>query len=189
MKIRPLWIVLGILGIIIIWMISAYNGMVSADAEVDKQFENIQTQYQRRMDLVPELVATVDMGAENEKEILTKVTQYRAGIGEAKSAEDIEKMEGLNQDIKTAINIAVEAYPQVRATDLYRDLQAQLEGTENRIAKSRTDYNSAVKDFNVRIKRFPGNFFNMFFGFEPREGFKAKEGAEEPVDVRKEFER
>lgn len=186
-------ILLSVLGFFVIMLFmawSSYNGMVNAEEEVNKEFSNIQTQYQRRFDLVPQLVATVDMAAENEKQILTKVTQYRAGITEAKSAGDIEKLNGLGSDIKTAINFQMENYPQVGATAAFRDLQAQLEGTENRIAKARTDYNEKVMTFNKRIKRFPGNMFNSFFGFEAKEGFTVtNEAASEAVDVRKEFNR
>ncbi|MBX7094243.1 MAG: LemA family protein [Flavobacteriales bacterium] len=182
--------IVGFFVIILISMISTYNGIVSAEANVNQKFEDIQAQYQRRFDLIPQLVATVQMNAANEKDILTKVTQYRAGITDAKNAGDIEKMEPVAQDIRTALNFQMEAYPTLQSPAAFRDLQAQLEGTENRIAKARTDFNSAVKDYNIRIKRFPNNMFNAFFGFEPKVGFTiTNAAAENPVDVRSEFKK
>lgn len=182
--------IVGFFVIILISMISTYNGIVSAEANVNQKFEDIQAQYQRRFDLIPQLVATVQMNAANEKDILTKVTQYRAGITDAKNAGDIEKMESVAQDIRTALNFQMEAYPTLQSPAAFRDLQAQLEGTENRIAKARTDFNSAVKDYNIRIKRFPNNMFNAFFGFEPKVGFTiTNAAAENPVDVRSEFKK
>lgn len=182
--------VLAFIGIILIMAMTTYNGMVTADEKVNKSFEDIQTQYQRRFDLVPQLVATVDMAAENEKEILLKVTQYRAGITEAKTPADIDNLNGLGADIKTAINFQMENYPQVGATSAFRDLQTQLEGTENRIAKARTDFNEAVRVYNTKIKRFPGNLFNSMYGFEQKEGFKiTTEAATDAVDIRKEFDK
>ncbi|HAA00080.1 MAG TPA: LemA family protein [Flavobacteriales bacterium] len=179
--------VAGVLFILVMWVRSMYNGIIETEGTVDQKFADIQTQYQRRFDLIPQLVATVQMNAENEKEIITKVTQYRAGITDAKNAGDIEKMEPMARDIRTAINLQVEAYPNLKSPDAFRDLQAQLEGTENRIAKARSDYNEAVRGYNVRIKRFPTNMFNAMFGFEPRESFKADEGSDKAVDVREEF--
>lgn len=181
--------VLGGLLILALWMGSVYNGIVKAEAVVTNKFDDIQAQYQRRFDLIPQLVATVQMNAENEKEILTKLTQYRAGISDAQNAGDIEKMEPVAQEIRTAFNLQMEAYPNLKSPDAFRDLQAQLEGTENRIVKARTDFNEAVKNYNIRIKRFPNNMFNAMFGFEPREGFKSTEGADKPVDVRSEFKK
>ena len=182
--------VLAFIGIILIMAMTTYNGMVTADEKVNKSFEDIQTQYQRRFDLVPQLVATVDMAAENEKEILLKVTQYRAGITDAKTPADIDNLNGLGTDIKTAINFQMENYPQVGATAAFRDLQTQLEGTENRIAKARTDFNEAVRVYNTKIKRFPGNMFNSMYGFEQKEGFKiTSEAATDAVDIRKEFDK
>ncbi|MFN3343690.1 MAG: LemA family protein [Flavobacteriales bacterium] len=179
--------VLGVLFILVMWVRSMYNGIIETEGTVDQKFADIQTQYQRRFDLIPQLVATVQMNAENEKEIITKVTQYRSGIADAKNAGDIEKMEPMARDIRTAINLQVEAYPNLKSPDAFRDLQAQLEGTENRIAKARSDYNEAVRGYNVRIKQFPTNMFNAMFGFEPRESFKADEGSNKAVDVREEF--
>jgi LemA protein len=194
MKIKPIWIILGLFGVFVLWFIFSaignFNRMVSASEQVDNKFADIQAQYQRRFDLIPQLVATVDMNAENEKEILTKVTQYRAGISDAVNAADIDKLEGLGTEIKSTFALQMEAYPTLKSPDAFRDLQAQLEGTENRIQKAREDFNSAVKNYNVLIQRFPGNMFNSMlgWGYEKKEGFKiSTPEAEKPVDVRKEF--
>jgi len=151
--------VAGVLFILVMWVRSMYNGIIETEGTVDQKFADIQTQYQRRFDLIPQLVATVQMNAENEKEIITKVTQeiitkvtqYRAGITDAKNAGDIEKMEPMARDIRTAINLQVEAYPNLKSPDAFRDLQAQLEGTENRIAKARSDYNEEQEAITTKL--------------------------------------
>ena len=128
-----------------------YDQAVLLQEEVDESWGNVSAAYQRRADLVPQLVATVKGAAENEKEILVKVTQARAGIVNAETPED---MTMFGKEINTAINLAFEAYPQIRSTENFGALQAQLEGTENRINKARTDYNGTVKRYNTHIRGF-----------------------------------
>jgi LemA protein len=127
-------IIVGVLVVIIFGFISwgsgVYDNAVRAQETVNKEWNDVQAAYQRRADLVPNLVATVKGAAENEKEILTQVTQARAGITSAQTPEDLELA---GRKINTAINLAFEAYPQIRSTENFQDLQAQLEGTENRI--------------------------------------------------------
>jgi LemA protein len=154
---------------------NSYNKAISYQEVVDEQWSNVGAQYQRRADLVPQLVATVKGAAANEKGILQGVTEARAGIVNAKTPEDMELM---GKKINTAINLAFEAYPQIRSTENFQELQAQLEGTENRIVKARADYNEAVKTYNAHIRGFFNSMFLNSATFPKKEGFKAAAGTE-----------
>ena len=185
-----LWIVLALLVIFIFWGCSGYNGLVQQDETVKQSWGNLQSDYQRRADLIPNLVATVKGAAEFEKETYTQVALARAG--QLKQASNVpvdsltpQKMQQIQQAsteamnaARMAINIAVERYPDLKATGNFSDLQTQLEGTENRINTSRKDYNTAVRDYNVRVRRFPTNIFAGIFGFGKRQEFQAQPGAE-----------
>ena len=152
-----------------------YNKAVTYQEDVDKTWGDVAASYQRRADLVPQLVATVKGAAANEKEILTRVTEARAGIVKAKVPGDFEL---LGKEINTAINMAFEAYPQIRSTQNFSELQAQLEGTENRIVKARGDYNGAVKVYNSHIRGFLNSMFLNKDTFPKKEPFKAAAGSE-----------
>lgn len=175
-----LLIVLGLVAILGIWIWSSYNGLVDKQLGVDESYAQVQTDYQRRADLIPSLVKTVKAGAKNEKEILENVTAARAGIQNAKSPAQLDVAAG---QINRAINIVMEAYPQIRSTENFGKLQDQLEGTENRIKESRKDYNSAVKSYNSSTKKFPGNIVASWFDFEPREFFEAAAGSEKAPEL------
>lgn len=161
------------------WANGVYNTAVNLQEDTDAQWGNVQGAYQRRADLIPNLVATVKGAAENEKEILTQVTQARAGIVNAKTPEDMELM---GKKINTAINLAFEAYPEIKSTQNFRDLQAQLEGTENRISVERRRYNEVAKEFNKHIRGIFRKKALAFLGeedeFEKKEMFKATAGSE-----------
>lgn len=193
-------IILGVILLLGFFGCSKYNGLVKGDEEVKRVWGNVQTQYQRRADMIPSLIATVKKAAENEKDILTNVTNARAGISNLeKEAADIKDAAGKAQTpadldavgarINTAIKITMEAYPTIRSTEAFMGLQSQLEGTENRIQTARSDYNTAVKDFNVSARTFPGNIFAGIFGFKAKEEFKATEGSENAPDVEKLFDK
>jgi LemA protein len=180
----------GILFLILITVFayrSAYNSAVSLQEDVNRSWGDVQSSYQRRADLVPQLVETVKGAAKNEKEILTKVTEARAGItginDEILKAENPQQMELLGRKINTAINLAYEAYPQIRSTENFGALQAQLEGTENRINKARNDYNETIKSYNTHIRGF---FTSMMLNkeeFPKKEAFKAAQGSENAPKV------
>jgi len=138
---------------------NVYDDAIDYQEEVDKTFGDVQADYQRRADLIPGLIATVKGAAENEKSILLGVTQARAGIVNAKTPEDLEIA---GRKINTAINLAFEAYPQIRSTANFSEFQSQLEGTENRIGVSRKKYNEAVKIYNAQIR---GKFRKMALGW------------------------
>jgi LemA protein len=184
--------VLAVIGIIVVfvfgffmWGTGVYDSAVGAQENVNKEWNDVQAAYQRRADLVPNLVATVKGAAENEKEILTQVTQARAGIVGAKTPEDLELA---GRKINTAINLAFEAYPQIRSTENFQDLQAQLEGTENRINVARQRFNDAVARYNVYVrgyfKKMALNMFGSGEDFTPRKGFEASAGAENAPAVK-----
>jgi len=179
--------IIGIIGIVFFTYISIYNKAVSLQEKVDEKWANVQSAYQRRADLVPQLVETVKGAAKNEKEILTKVTEARAGItginDQILNAKNPEQLEVLGKKINTAINLAYEAYPQIRSTDNFSTLQAQLEGTENRIKRERDVYNEAVKDYNTSIRGFFASMFLNSETFPKKTGFKAQAGAENAPKV------
>ena len=172
-----------LLVIVIVFMTyrSTYNTAISLQETVDQQWGNVGAMYQRRADLVPQLVATVKGAAENEKSILTQVTDARAGIVGAKTPED---MDIAGKKINTAINLAFEAYPQIRSTANFSDLQAQLEGTENRIAEARESYNTAVRSYNSHIRGFLNSMFLNKETFPKKEPFKEAAGSEKAPVVK-----
>lgn len=178
---------------------SSYNGMVDAGQAVDRQWGNVQNQYQRRADLIPNLVATVKGYSEHEANTLESVTRARAGLTDAyneaqdataenKTApENLKQFQQAQEKLQSALGIYVnavrEAYPDLKANQNFLDLQAQLEGTENRIATERTRYNEAVEAYNRKVLRFPGNIFASIFNFDARQMFEADAAAQNAPKV------
>lgn len=168
---------------------SNYNSLVTAEQDVDKAQADVQTQYQRRYDLIPNLVETVKGYAAHESTTLQNVTNARAGIApvdttgvmqaarEALNAPNenayAQALRQLSSQFSVYVNAVREAYPDLKANEQFMGLQDQLEGTENRIATYRSRYNEAVRDYNLKVKRFPGNIFAGIFGFSPKEQFEA----------------
>jgi len=163
--------------VLIVFMIyrSTYNTAIDLQENVTEKWGDVGATYQRRADLIPQLVATVKGAAANEKGILTQVTEARAGIVNAKTPEDMDLM---GKKINTAINLAFEAYPQIRSTQNFSDLQTQLEGTENRISVARQNYNGAVKEYNSHIRGFFNSMFLNKEVFGKKEAFKETAGSE-----------
>jgi len=172
--------------------VSQYNGIVSQDEAVSSSWSEIQNQYKRRADLVPNLVKTVQGAADFEKSTITEVTEARASVGQIKLPEGVpdeatmqrylEAQKGLGSALSRLLVVA-ENYPQLKATSNFADLQTQLEGTENRIAVARRDYIDAVKTFNGRVRRFPGNLIASLFGFERKPQLEFEEGVAETPQV------
>jgi LemA protein len=188
---RSYLIIGGIVGLALILFLayrSSYNSAIQYQENVEEKWGNVQSAYQRRADLVPNLVETVKGAAANEKEILTKVTQARAGMvgvaDEISNAKNPQQLEMLGKKINTAINLAYEAYPQIRSTENFQGLQMQLEGTENRINRERDLYNESVKEYNTHIRGFFNSMFLSSATFPKKEGFKASEGAENSPNVK-----
>ena len=179
-------ILLGILGIgvlIGIWMYSGYNGLVTNRENVDTQWSQVEAQYQRRFDLIPNLVNTVKGASNFEQDTLTKVTEARTKWMNAGSQS--ERVDAANQfdSSLSRLLVTVEAYPQLQATQAYRDLMVQLEGTENRISVARVDYNEAVRNYNLSVRRFPGSVLANIFGYEPEKFFDSTPGSEKAPTV------
>ncbi|MFO0321054.1 MAG: LemA family protein [Bacteroidota bacterium] len=158
----------------------SYNTAVTLQENVSEKWGDVGATYQRRADLIPQLVATVKGAAANEKGILTQVTEARAGIVNAKTPEDLDIA---GKKINTAINLAFEAYPQIRSTQNFSDLQTQLEGSENRIAVARQNYNGAVKEYNSHIRGFINSMFLNKETFAKKEPFKESAGSENAPKV------
>ncbi|MFM7194640.1 MAG: LemA family protein [Bacteroidota bacterium] len=168
----------------VMWGTGVYDNAVARQEGLQASWNNVQATYQRRADLIPSLVETVKGAAENERGILTAVTEARAGIVGAKTPEDLEIA---GRKINTAINLAFEAYPQIRSTENFADLQSQLEGTENRINVARQDYNEAVRVYNTYVRGFFKRMaLNMFGGgedFSVRKGFEGSAEAQNAPKV------
>lgn len=179
---------------------STYNRMVPAEEEVNQAWANVENQYQRRADLIPNLVNTVKGYAAHESETFQAVTDARAGLSQAldnanaadapdvtTSEQSMRRFQQAQNNLKGALDIYVnavrEAYPDLKANTNFIGLQDQLEGTENRIATERTRYNAKVKEYNVMIRRFPSNLFAGMFGFSSKPMFEAEEGAQHAPKV------
>ena len=172
---------------------STYNSLVQGDEQVQQSWANVQAAYQRRADLIPNLVETVKGAADFEQETLTAVTEARAKATSIQvNPEDLENPQQLQQfqQAQSALGqslgrlLAVsENYPKLQATQAFSDLQAQLEGTENRITVARRDYNNAVRQYNTQVRSFPTVVFAGLMGFEQKASFEAEQGAEQAPGV------
>jgi LemA protein len=195
MKSRNLVLIVVVLFILILGGCgcSGYNKMVNLDEDVKAKWGNVQSDYQRRSDLIPNLVNTVKGAANFETETLTKVIEARSKATSVNiNAGDLtpEKMAQFQQaqgELSGALSrllVTVEKYPELKANQNFQDLQKQLEGTENRIKVSRNDFNTAVQGYNSTVRRFPNNLFAGMFGFKVRDSFKADPGAERAPEVK-----
>ena len=191
-KALPWIIVLGILAIIVLWIAGMYNGFVAAEEEVESAWSQVENQYQRRADLVPNLVATVKGYAAHEQETLEGVIEARAKatqvtIDPAKTTpEQLAAFQAAQSELSQALGrlLAVaENYPDLKANENFRDLQAQLEGTENRITVARQLFNESARNYNTKIRRFPNNILAGMCGFEKKPYFEAEEGASKAPKV------
>ena len=179
-------------------VVFTYNGMVSSSQGVDQHWAQVQNQYQRRADLVPNLVATVSGAANFEKSTLTEITDARASVGQikldpnsaptdpAKLAEFQKAQDRLGSALSRLL-VVIERYPELKAGNNFLTLQAQLEGTENRVAVERGRFNEAVQRYNTKVKSFPGVLMAGAFGFSAKPYFTAKEGTETPPKVNFDF--
>lgn len=191
----PKWaIVIGVLAIIAIiiyrFFAGTYNKMVSMDEEVNKNWANVQTQYQRRADLIPNLVETVKGYANFEQSTLTEIAKLRAqagqskiDVGNASNPQEIEAAMGNANSALSRLLVIVENYPDLKANQNFLELQAEIAGTENRIQVARMDFNNSVQPYNVYIRSFPRNMIAGMYGFEKKEMFQASQGSENAPKV------
>ncbi len=167
----------------------SYNRLVTLEQNVNKKWADVQSVYQRRADLIPNLVNTVQGVANFEKSTLTEVTNARASVGrvtldasraptDAAQLQEFQQAQGQLSNALSRLMMVTENYPQLRATEAFQNLQAQLEGTENRISVERNNFNTAVQQYNTALGTFPTNMLNKMFGFQPRPFFTAMAGAE-----------
>jgi len=192
-----IWIIVGVIaGLVILGVVSwgtrVYNNMVSLQEKVTAQWGNVETQYQRRADLIPNFVNTVKGAANFEQETLTRVIEARAKATQVTidpanmTAENIQQYQQAQTDLSSALSrlmVVVEKYPELKATQNFRDLQVELEGTENRISVERRNFNETAQEMNTYIKRFPQNLLAGMFGFTARPYFESMEGAERAPEV------
>lgn len=178
---------------LIMWGVGIYNSIITMEESVNQNWSQVENQYQRRLDLIPNLVATVQGVANFEKETYTAVTEARAKVGQIQiNADDLsnpqlfrqfqQAQDGLSSALSRLL-VAVENYPQLKANENFLQLQAQLEGTENRISVERRNFNIAVQEFNTFIRQFPARFVAGFSGFTEKQYFEAAEGAEQAPTV------
>ncbi len=181
-------IILAVVGIVLIWAVVGYNGLVSADEAVNTAWSNVENQYQRRADLIPNLVNTVKGYAAHEQQTLDAVTEARTRAtqmtisAEELTEEKLQEYQAAQGELGAALGrlLAItEAYPDLKANQNFLELQAQLEGTENRISVERRNFNDVAREYNTSIRSFPKNILAGMFGFEARPYFEAAEGAAE----------
>ena len=185
-------IIIAVAVLAVVWGITGYNGLVSMDEGVQTKWADVETQYQRRADLIPNLVNTVKGYAAHESETLQAVVEARAKATSVNidptnmSAEQIANFQKAQDGVSSALGrllVTVEKYPDLKANENFRELQVQLEGTENRISVARRDYNEAARKYNTTLRSFPKNILAGMFGFEKKSYFEAQEGSEQAPTV------
>ncbi len=191
-KFIPIIIVAAVVVILVAWGVSVYNGLVVKDENCSKQWSKVESQYQRRMDLIPNLVNTVKGYASHEEATLLKVIEARNQASQVKidaenmTQEQLNNFQQSQENLSSAIrglNIVVEKYPDLKANQNFLELQSQLEGTENRIAVERQRYSDVVNEYNTSVRRFPNSLFASMFGFDKKPYFEAQSGAENTPKV------
>jgi LemA protein len=191
-KFIPIIIVAAVVVILVAWAVGAYNGLVIKDENCSKQWSKVESQYQRRMDLIPNLVNTVKGYASHEEATLLKVIEARNQASQVKidaenmTQEQLNNFQRSQENLSSAIrglNIVVEKYPDLKANQNFLELQSQLEGTENRIAVERQRYSDVVNQYNTSVRRFPNSLFASMFGFDKKPYFEAQSGAENAPKV------
>jgi len=173
------------------WGCNGYNGLISADQGVKKVWSNVETNYQRRTDLYSSIIKTIEGSANFEKSTLkevlearSKATQIKVDINDPASLEAYQKAQANLQGSFSRLMAVAENYPDLKTTAAFRDFQAQIEGTENRINVARQDYNKAIEDYNLRVKRFPGVILARLFGYTDKPYYKADEGTEKAPEIK-----
>lgn len=178
LKNKTLWIIVGVLFLIGVYVVSTYNGLISKNNQADGQWAQVESQYQRRFDLIPNLIASVQGAMKQETTVFTALANARASYAGARTVNDkVIAAQGVDSALARLLAIS-ENYPQLKSIDTVNNLMSQLEGTENRIAVERMRYNEIVKDYNLKTKTFPSSVISNMFSFDPREYFKSVTGSE-----------
>jgi len=189
---KTVLIVLGVIALVIFWGVGSRNSMATSDQDVKAKWANVQSAYQRRADLIPNLVKTVQGVANFEKSTLTAVIEARASATQMKldskdlSPENLQKYQAAQSSLGGALSrlmVVAENYPQLKATENFSELQAQLEGTENRIKEERDNFNTAVQGYNTLIVTFPNSLIASFSGFAEKGFFQAEAGSDKAPEV------
>ena len=180
----------GFLLIVFFWGCNGYNGLISADQSVKKVWGNVETNYQRRTDLYSSVIKTIEGSANFEKSTLKEVmaarsaaTQIKVDINDPASLQAYQKAQANLQGSFSRLMAVAENYPDLKTTAAFRDFQTQIEGTENRINVARQDYNKAIEDYNLRVKRFPNVILARLFGYSDKPYFEAEKGTEKAPDI------
>ncbi|MGG9971320.1 LemA family protein [Ferruginibacter sp. SUN002] len=184
-------IILGIVAVLVLWVISVRNGLATASTGIDGEWGKVENQYQRKAKLYENLVSTVRGAAKNEDTTLIKIVQMRSRIPnitpDQNNPQQVAQADKQYSDLGRAmLNINIEAYPTLKATELFKDLQTQVEGTENRVTTALGDWNNAITAYNTKLVRFPANMVAGLFGYTKKNNYKADEGAKDAkIDIDK----
>ena len=186
------WIILGVVVVLVLWLFSGYNGMVDKQEQATTELSNMQAQYQRRADMMPQLAKIVKAYAKHEKETFEAVTKARAAVGQVKLDASTLTPEKLKQyldaqgELASAFSklmVVAEKYPELKASENFKSLQVQEEGTENRISEARRKYNDAVQSYNQTVRKMPNALIAGIFNFQVMPKFEAAAGAEKAPDL------
>lgn len=169
---------LGIVAVLLVVGFGSYNSLITGSEAVDNQWAQVETQYQRRFDLIPNLVESVKGIMNQEQEIFTAIAEARTRYSGAQSVDEKAQAAGQVESALGRLLVITENYPQLKSSETVQTLMAQLEGTENRVSVERSRFNDTVRDYNLLTKRFPGMVFAKIFGFEARSYFEAATGAD-----------
>ncbi len=182
-KNKTLWIIIGVIILLLLIFMGSYNGLVNADESVKQTWGNVQSAYQRRADLIPNLVETVKGYKIHEQEVLTQITEARSKVAQASTPSEFTAGDAELSSALSRLLVVVENYPDLKASVNFLSLQDELAGTENRVKVERDNFNKAVKNLNTKVRRFPSNIIASMFGFETKESFAADEGADVVPEV------
>ena len=184
------WLIFGgVILVLFFWIIGSYNGLVNKDVDVQKAWSNVETQYQRRSDLIVNIVKIAMKASKVENKILRDVIEARNNANSIKvdpsklSEESINKFAMAQNQVKSSFNVVVEQYPDLKSIPQFAKIQDEIAGTENRVGTSRTDFNAAVSDYNKSVRKFPSNIFAGIFGFQQKATFKADEGTDKAPNL------
>lgn len=192
MKNKTGWIILGVIVLLVLWVFSGYNGMVSQQEQATTELANVQAQYQRRADMMPQLAKIVKAYAKHEKETFEEVTKARAAVGQVKldaanlTPEKLKAYSNAQGELASAFSklmVVAEKYPELKASENFKSLQVQEEGTENRINEARRKYNEAVQSYNQTVRKMPNALIAGIFNFQVMPKFEAATGAEKAPDL------